>query len=93
MDSNFSVASAFSIWEADTYEGHCGRELVGAALAIYGSRTTIILYNTHNCKVEQMTLLKLGKRERWLVTNPELKIQPEAKLFACAVRTTPDFPN
>ena len=46
MDSNFSVASAFSIWNAKTCDGLCGKDLVGAALSVYGSRTTLILYNT-----------------------------------------------
>ena len=74
VDSNFSVSSIFSIWEAKSYENQCGRDLVGAALAVYGSRTTLILYNTQNKKVEQLTLLKMGRKERWLVTSPELKI-------------------
>ena len=47
MDSNFSVASVFAIWEAKgDINGLSGRDLVGAALAVFGSRTTIILYNT-----------------------------------------------
>jgi fructose-1,6-bisphosphatase len=47
MDSNFSVASVFAIWEAQgELNGLTGRNMVGSALAIYGSRTTIILYNT-----------------------------------------------
>ena len=48
MDSNFSVASIFSVWEAETYEGLTGRDLVGAALSVYGSRTTMLIYNTQN---------------------------------------------
>ena len=47
MDSNFSVASVFAIWEAQgNLDGLTGRDVVGASLAIFGSRTTIILYNT-----------------------------------------------
>lgn len=48
MDSNFSVASVFGVWEAKTFEGLSGKDLVGAALAVYGSRTTILLYNVQN---------------------------------------------
>lgn len=45
IDSNFAVASVFAIWAHKDIEGKTGRDLVGAALAVYGSRTTIILYN------------------------------------------------
>jgi fructose-1,6-bisphosphatase len=48
IDSNFSVASVYAVWETKDINGLTGRNLVGAALAIYGSRTTIILYNTQN---------------------------------------------
>ena len=49
VDANFAVASVFAIWEsAGDLDGLTGRDLAGAALAIYGSRTTIILYNTQN---------------------------------------------
>jgi len=47
MDSNFSIASVFAIWEATgELNGITGREMIGAALSVYGSRTTIVLYNT-----------------------------------------------
>ena len=70
MDSNFSVATVVAIWDhsGPDLNGLTGRELVGAALAVYGSRTTIILYNTQNKKVEELTLLKMGTKERWIVT-------------------------
>jgi sedoheptulose-bisphosphatase len=45
IDSNFAVASVFAIWKNKDINGLSGRDLVGAALAIYGSRTTIIIYN------------------------------------------------
>jgi sedoheptulose-bisphosphatase len=45
IDSNFAVASVYAIWKAKDINGLTGRDLVGAALAVYGSRTTIILYN------------------------------------------------
>jgi len=60
IDSNFSVASLFAIWRSKNVEGLTGRDLVGAALAVYGSRTTIILYNTQSKRVEELTLLRMG---------------------------------
>lgn len=46
LDSNFAVASVFAIWSTHKLDGLTGRDLVGAALAVYGSRTTMVLYNT-----------------------------------------------
>jgi len=46
IDSNFSVASIFAIWDSKEIIGKTGKELAGAAIAIYGSRTTIIIYNS-----------------------------------------------
>ena len=93
IDSNFSVASLFAIWRSKNVEGLTGRDLVGAALAVYGSRTTIILYNTQSKRVEELTLLRMGTHERWIVTTPDLKIQPDAKLFAPALKSSYDNPN
>lgn len=62
--------------------------MVGAACAQYGSRTTIIIYNAQSKKVEQLTLLRMGSNERWIVTNPDLKIADKGKLFAPALRAT-----
>jgi fructose-1,6-bisphosphatase len=93
MDSNFSVASVFAIWESEgKLDGLTGRAMVGAALAVYGSRTTIILYNTQNKKVEELTLLKMGSKERWIVTSPDLKINADAKLFATALKSAYEIP-
>ena len=72
IDANYSVASIFSIWSTDKVVGCTGRDLVGAALSIYGSRTTILTYNAHNKQVEELTLLKIGNKYRWVVTNPKL---------------------
>lgn len=93
MDSNFAVASVFAIWESQgKLDGLTGRSMVGAALAVYGSRTTIILYNTQNQKVEELTLLKMGSKERWIVTSPDLKISASAKLFATALKSAYEIP-
>jgi len=46
IDSNFAVASVFAVWRNKDINGKTGRDLVGAAMSIYGSRTTVILYNS-----------------------------------------------
>ena len=45
IDCNFSVGSIFGLWATKDLEGKTGRELVGAAISIYGTRTTLIIYN------------------------------------------------
>jgi fructose-1,6-bisphosphatase len=44
-DCNFSVGSIYGVWKTKDIEGKTGRDLVGAALAVYGTRTTICIYN------------------------------------------------
>lgn len=46
IDPNFAIASVYAVWAHTDINGLTGRELQGAALAVYGSRTTIVLYNT-----------------------------------------------
>ena len=67
--------------------------MIGAALAVYGSRTTIVLYNTQSNRVEELTLLKMGIKERWIVTSPDLKIGPDAKIFAPALKSAYEIPS
>lgn len=49
IDSNFSIGSIFAIFEKGE-DGDItkltGRNLAGAAVALYGSRTNILLYNS-----------------------------------------------
>merc|ERR1719326_260391 len=61
VDCNFSVASIYGIWQQQDLEGKTGRELVGAAIAVYGTRTTIAMYNVQSKAVEELTLMKIGK--------------------------------
>lgn len=56
---------------------------MGAALSIYSSRTTIILYNPHTKSVEELTLTKKGKQPpKWVVTIPKLEMEPKSKNFS-----------
>lgn len=93
IDSNFSVATIFAVWKAKDIIGLSGKDLAGAGVTIYGSRTTIILFNSQSGKVEELTLLRMGKHERWIVTNPDLKIKGDAKLFAPAMKSAYDHPE
>ena len=93
IDCNFSVGSIYGIWETTDIEGKTGRSLVGAALAIYGTRTTINIYNAQNDSVEELTLMKIGSREKWIVTKHKVEIGPQAKLFSISAKGIYDNPN
>ena len=92
IDCNFSVGSIFGIWKTKDLEGKTGRDLVGAALAIYGTRTTINIFNAQNDLVEELTLMKIGKKEKWIVTNPKITLASQAKLFSISSKGIYDNP-
>lgn len=93
IDCNFSVGSIFGIWKTRDLEGKTGRDLVGAALAIYGTRTTICIFNAQNNKVEELTLMKIGKKEKWIVSNPHVSLASQAKLFSISSKGIYDNPS
>jgi sedoheptulose-bisphosphatase len=45
IDTNFTIGSIFAIWPDGDLNKMTGRQIVGGALALYGSRTNIIYYN------------------------------------------------
>ena len=63
IDANFSVGSIFAIWkrkpglgEKDHMLGFTGKDVVGAALASYGSRTCMVVYNAMQNRVDEIGL-------------------------------------
>jgi len=77
IDCNFSVGSIFAIWNTKDIQGKKARDtLVGAAMAIYGTRTTLIIYNAQIDQVEELTLMPVGNKKKWIVTNPKLTLAP-----------------
>lgn len=93
IDCNFSVGTIYGIWNSTDVEGKTGRNLVGAALACYGTRTTICIYNSQSDNVEELTLMKIGNKEKWIVTKPKVTLAPQAKLFSIATRGIYDNPG
>ena len=67
--------------------------MIGAALSCYGTRTTIMTYNMQYGHVEELTLVKIGTKEKWLVTNPKIELAPRAKLFSFATKGIYDNPT
>ena len=57
--------------------GRTGREIVGAALAIYGSRTSVLIYNDLKNQVDELTLQKTDSGDYiWVETKSDIKIRP-----------------
>merc|ERR1711990_844444 len=93
IDCNFSVGTIYGIWDTKDLQGKTGRSLVGAAVAVYGTRTTILIYNAQNNLVEELTLMVIGKKQKWIVTTPKIQLAPQAKLFSISTKGVYDNPT
>lgn len=56
IDTNFTIGSIFAIWPKGDLNEMTGRDIVGGALALYGSRTNLIYYNPDTKTVDEATL-------------------------------------
>mmetsp|Transcript_27955 Transcript_27955/g.26998 ORF Transcript_27955/g.26998 Transcript_27955/m.26998 type:complete len:186 (-) Transcript_27955:55-612(-) len=57
--------------------------MVGAALALYGSRTNVLLYNTIKECVDELTLQKVaGDQYAWIVSDKDVRIRQQGKFFS-----------
>jgi sedoheptulose-bisphosphatase len=83
IDTNFAVGSIFGIWPGDRLVGVKGRDMVAAALVVYGPRTTISLAMKDIDHVHEFTLVDdfSARHGQWLHTN-EFHSVAEGKLFA-----------
>ena len=64
--------------------------MVGAALAVYGSRTTIMVYNTNKNLVEEWTLrVDEHDKEYWTKTKERVKVSRTAKYFVSKLKRNP----
>lgn len=79
IDSNFSVGSIFGIWPGKTLVGRTGREQIASAVAIYGSRT-LLLIALAGQKPFEVTLIK--DRSKWEISRDAVSVQPVGKVFA-----------
>lgn len=56
VDVNFTIGSIFAIWPKGDLLKMTGRDMVGAVLSLYGSKTNCIVYNTINNCVDEWSL-------------------------------------
>lgn len=59
-----------------------GRDMIASMIAIYGSRTTVLVYNTVDKQVDELTLKKIGHEHRFIVTGQNLQIRRTGKIFS-----------
>ena len=59
--------------------------MIGAALACYGSRTTMIIFNTIKKHLEEWTIRENENGvEYWEKTREKLRVSKSTKYFSCA---------
>jgi fructose-1,6-bisphosphatase len=93
LDCNFAVGTIFGLWDThDVLSSKVtGREkLVGAAIAGYGTRTTLMIYNPLYKHIEEITLMPDGK---WKQTAANIQVKTKAKLFSFATKGIYDNPS
>ena len=51
-------------------------DIVGSALSTYGSRTSIVVYNAKDSRVDELTLQKKNDTFVWIETQRDIKVRP-----------------
>ena len=59
IDTNFTIGSIFAIWPKGDLNEMTGRNIIGGALCLYGSRTNILIFNHETQQVDEATLQKI----------------------------------
>ena len=96
IDANMSVGSIFAIWkrkqglgEDDHMLGFTGKDVIGAALASYGSRTCMIVYNAIFNRVDEIGLHRRPDKDihsvdywQWLDQRKNIRIKTKTNIFS-----------
>lgn len=83
LESNYAVGSIFGIFPDGNLDDFVGSDMVGAALAVYGSRTTVIVYNAIKDCPQEFTLKENDKEEEfWVLTKEQIQISPSTRIFS-----------
>ena len=82
IDTNNTIGSIFAIWPRGDLNEMTGRDIVGGALALYGSRTNILIFNHESQQVDEATLQLVDGDLKWIVSKRALRIKTEGKYFS-----------
>lgn len=87
---NWTVGSIFGVWPSDEkiLIGKKGKDAVGAGIAVYGPRTTVLLL----CD-EEVNEYTFKHDKEWVLSAKNIKIQNRTKTFAPGnLRAVNDYP-
>lgn len=82
VDANFAVGSIFAIWPKIDLIGASCREMVGASLAVYGTKSVALVYDSEKDQVDELTYRKIDGEKKWVITQEKLTIAEDAQTFA-----------
>jgi len=83
IDTNFTVGSIFAIWPKGDLSSMTGRDILGGALACYGPRTNMLMYNVNKKQVDEVTLQKVSETNTaWILSRSNIRIKPEGRYFS-----------
>lgn len=82
IDTNNTIGSIFAIWPKGDLSTMTGRDIVGGALALYGSRTNILIFNHETETVDEATLQLIDGDLKWIFSGKDLRIKTEGKYFS-----------
>lgn len=82
IDTNNTIGSIYAIWPKGDLDTMTGRNIVGAALALYGSRTNILYYNPETEKIDEATLQLIDGELLWVISRKDIRIKTEGKYFS-----------
>ena len=82
IDTNGAIGSIFAIWPRGDMDKMTGWDIVGAALACYGSRTNILYVNPETMQVDEATLQQVDKELQWVISRKNIRIKTEGKYFS-----------
>jgi sedoheptulose-bisphosphatase len=83
VDTNFTIGSIFAIWPKGDLTTMTGRDIVGGALALYGSRTNVLVFNANKECIDELTLQNVsGDQYAWIVSDKNVRIRPTGKYFS-----------
>jgi len=86
IDVNWSVGTIVCVWPNENQLiGQSGRNIITAAIAVYGPRTTVLWYNPETQAVEEFAIKRDNEDKKfWFKTKEKTNIGDKAKMFSPA---------
>jgi fructose-1,6-bisphosphatase len=82
VDANFAVGSIFGIWPKLDLIGASCREMIGACLAVYGTKSCALVYDSAKDQVDELTYRRIDGVKQWVITEENMKIKEDCNTFA-----------